>query len=140
MRTDAEYEAEQKRLHPYIKPDAPKQMLSLVTPGRRALGETWSKVVISTTPGGLTMRREDAEAPADGSAIVACAGSDSVYADYIIEAQFAKARERSVQPHELTEQEKFDAINEAWQAFMEQKVRRLRRQSSFGAGGAFQRD
>lgn len=140
MKTDSEYEAEQKRLHPFIKPDAPKQMLSLITPGRRAYGEQWTKVVLSTTPEGLTMRREDAPAPADGSAIVACAGADTEYANYIIEAQFEKAKARAVQPHELSYEEKYAAVNEAWMAYMEQKIRRLKRQSSIGPGGTFQRD
>lgn len=140
MLTDDQYAAEQKRLHPFIKPVAPKQMLTLVIPGRRALGEGWSKVVLSKTPEGMTVRRESVETPADGTAIMAMAGADTAYADYIIEAQFEKARKRAVEPSELTPAEKYAAVNEAWMAFVEEKIRRLKRKTSIGAGGTFQRD
>lgn len=129
---------EQRRMHPYLKPEIAEQV-TLIVPGRRALGETWSKVVIGHDGDDITVHREDAQAPADGHSIMVVAGEDSGYTAYILDAAIEKAAERAVAVPELTPQERFEAVNEAWQAFMEDKLRHLRGQTTVGRTGMFQR-
>ena len=130
--------AEQKRLHPYMKPEITHEITMLV-PGRRALGETWTKVTIGHDAENVTVATEAADAPADGKPIMAVTGADAEYASYILAAQVEKAKARAVAPQALTKQERYDILNEAWHAFLEQKIRHLKGQSTFGAGGATQR-
>ena len=131
---------EQRQLHPLIKPSEPKPVITMIMPGRRALGESWSKVTIGESPDGMTIAREDADAPADGKPIMAMSGPDAEYAKYIIEAQMEMAKARACAPQELTAAERYAALNKAWQDYMEQKLRHLKGVSAIGAGGMFQRE
>ncbi|HET6495073.1 MAG TPA: hypothetical protein VFH61_06890 [Thermoleophilia bacterium] len=111
--------------------------ITMIVPGRRSLGEGWSKVSIGHTADEITVEREDAPAPADGKTITVVAGPDAEYSSYILEAAYEKAAHRP--PAELTAQEIYDATNEAWFAFLEDKARHGRGQTSIGAAGMFQR-
>ena len=129
---------EQKRLHPSMKPRVTEQ-ITMIVPGRRALGETWSRVTIGHDGADITVAREDAAAPADGNPIVVLAGADAGYASYIMEAALEKAQERAVAPQALTPQEIHQATNAAWQAFIEDKLRWMKGQTTIGPGGMMQR-
>lgn len=113
---------------------------TLIVPGRRALGEEWRKVTIGHTGDRITVDNEPHEAPADGKPIMAMGVSDPGYIDDIIEAQLGKAIERANKPvREMTHDEYTRVINEAFQAWMEQKIRHLRGQTTIGPGGMQQR-
>ena len=130
--------AAQKRLHPYLTPEI-TQEISMIVPGRRALGEDWVRVTVGHDADNITYSTSPAEAPADGKPIMAVTGRDAECAEYILTAQMEKAKARAVAPQELTAQERFEAVNVAWLAFIEDKLRYLRGQSTFGPGGFTQR-
>ena len=111
--------------------------ITMIVPGRRSLGEGWSKVSIGHTSDEITVEREDAPAPADGKTITVVAGPDAEYSSYILEAAYEKAANRP--PGAMTHMERVAVMNEAWFAFLEDKLRHLRGQTSIGAAGMFQR-
>lgn len=130
--------AAQKRLHPYLKPKI-GHGISMIIPGRRALGESWVRVTLGHDADNMTYDSEPAEAPADGKPIMALTGEDAEIAGYILTAQMEKAKDRAVAPQALTHQERYDAVNAAWHDYVEQKLRMLRGQSAFGPGVTTQR-
>lgn len=122
-------------------------IVTMVTPGRRALGESWSKVSIawSSEDRAYVLRREDAPAPADNLPIfVPSLGNLSMEAvDFIIQSQQKEAeyRERSKSKTRAQQQkETYERINRMWQDYAEQKLRWLRGQTTLGAGGFNQRE
>ena len=129
---------QQMREHPYIKPSTTDQM-EMVVPGRRALGEDWVKVTLGHDADQVVIDSVPVEAPADRKPVFVVAGADSEYARYILEAQMEKARQRARLPHELSQADKYAALNEAWFNFIEEKLAFLKGKSSFGAGGGIQR-
>jgi hypothetical protein len=136
--TERESYLEQRKLHPLIKP-VTNHEITMVIPGRRALGETWTRVTIGHDADNITYAAEPADAPADGKTIMAMTGKDAEMASYILTSQMEKAKARAVAPQELTAQERYEMVNEAWQAYVEQKLRALKGQSTFGPGGSTQR-
>lgn len=131
--------AEARRLHPFIKNVEPAAVITMIVPGRRALGEHWSLVTIGHDGHDLTVERQAAEAPADLRPIVAVSGPDAEYTRYILEAQVEKAQQRAATVDELSHRERHEAINAAWQAYVEDKLRWLRGQTTIGPGGMQQR-
>lgn len=134
----AESIAEQKAAHPMFKPEITHD-ITMVVPGRRALGEDWVKVTIGHDADNIVYDTAPAEAPADRKPIMAVTGREQEYASYILTAQMEKAKSRAVTPQDLTPKERYDAVNAAWQDYLEQKVLALRGVSTFGAAGGFQR-
>src|SRR3990167_1456473 len=118
----------------------PNPLMTMVVPGRRAMGEQWSKVNIYPDPdtGTYIVEREDTAAPADQSPIfVPGMGSISLeMADFILERSRDEARTRAKQPKRDAKKE----LNAAWQEFCEQKLRWYRGQSTLGPGGMSQRE
>lgn len=129
----------QSNQHPYIKPTVADQ-ITMVIPGRRALGEQWVKVTLGHDGEDMVYDRVAADAPADGKPIIALTGEDAEYAKYILQAQMDKAKARAVAPQELTHEERMKAVNEAWQAYMGDKLAWLKGRSTIGAGGLVQRN
>ena len=137
--TDPE-EREFDPAHPRIKNHAKiTPQFTMVTPGRRALGEDWSKVVIGHTDDDITVEVTPTEAPANNIPIIVAHEGEMEMIDYIVSAQRAKAEERGVQEGELSQQERFAAVNEAWHDYMQDKVRWLKGTSTIGAAGLIQR-
>lgn len=136
--TAEESQREQKRLHPYIKP-VQNHEVTMVVPGRRALGESWLRVTLGNDGDNITLSTEATEAPADNKPIMAFTGRDAAVANAIITKQMEMSRGRAVAPQEMTHEERYALVNAAWQDFMEQKIRALRGQSTFGPGGSSQR-
>lgn len=136
--TAAESYQEQRRLHPLIKPVS-NHSITMVVPGRRALGESWTRVTIGNDGDNITVDAEPTEAPADNKPIVAMTGNDAVIAQAIITKQMEMAHGRAVAPQEMTHAERYALVNAAWNDYVEQKIRALRGQSSFGPTGSFQR-
>ena len=129
---------EQKRLHPHIKP-VQNHAVSMVVPGRRALGESWLRVTIGNDGDNVTYSTESTEAPADNKPIMAITGNDAAIAEAIITKQLEMAHGRAVAPQDMTHEERYALVNAAWHDYIEQKLRALRGQSTFGPGGSSQR-
>jgi hypothetical protein len=136
--TVEESRREQKRLHPYIKPVS-NHAISMIVPGRRALGESWLRVTLGNDGDNITYSTEPTEAPADNKPIVAITGVNAEVAQAIITKQLEMAHGRAVAPQEMTHEERYALVNAAWHDWIEQKIRALRGVSTFGPGGANQR-
>lgn len=128
-------------LHPLIK-DANEvtPVFTMITHGRRALGEDWNKVTIGHDADEMTLEIEPAEAPVGGKPIVVVHEGEVEMIDYIITAAREKAAARAAQPAELTRQERYEAVNAAWQDYMANKLRWMQGVSTMGAGGLIQRE
>lgn len=131
------YEA-QRKLHPFIKPIA-NHSITMIVPGRRALGESWTKVTIGDDGDNITVDAEATEAPADNKPIVAMTGNDAAIANAIITKQMELSHGRAIAPQEMTHEERYRLVNAAWMDYVEQKIRALRGQSTFGPAGSTQR-
>ena len=122
-------------------------LVTMITPGRRALGETWSKVSVTWSPDerAYVLQREDSPAPADNKPIfVPALGNMSMEAvDFIIQSQMKEAeyRERSQSStREQRQKENYERVNRMWQDYAAQKLAWLRGQTTLGAGGFFQKE
>lgn len=128
----------------HIKSKAPENVVTMIVPGRRALGEEWSYVTIGATPDGIVVNRSDIrehgiEAPPTGKPIVAIGAREQVYAEYIIAAMQARAQERALNPQHMSQAERMQIVNEAWHNYVEQKLRMYQGKSQFGPSGFTQR-
>ena len=132
--------------HVQIAKGAPSNPIaSLITPGRRALGEDWSKVHIGwdDDAGEYTVDREDTPAPADGKPIfVPALGNLSWEAvDFILEEQRKEAEYRKARGKQgMSDAELNVLLNRMWQDFVAIKLKHFRGESTVGAGGLFQRE
>lgn len=119
-------------------------IVTMVMPGRRALGEEWSKVTlyVDEDTDQITAEREDHAAPADLRPIFvpALANCPPEMVDYMIGLQMKEAEYRKAHPQGMPLAERTRLINEAWHAFVEQKLRWFRGQSQIGPGGMSQRE
>lgn len=124
-------------IHSTPKPNV--NQITMVVRGRRALGETWSKVTISEnhTTDKIDVIREDTEAPADDRPIMILGAKEQEYADYILTAALEKATARGKTVAELvTDRAEYaKTLNEIWHDYMLEKVRLYRGISQIGATG-----
>lgn len=121
----------------------PNPVMSMIVPGRRALGEQWSKVsVLPNADGTFTVEREETPAPADNTAIfVPSLGNLSFEAvDFILE--YKKKDQEYRKSHNLpvkwgwSEKE----ITEMFHDFCRQKLKHWKGQTVSGPGGWTQRE
>lgn len=109
---------------------------SIVVPGRRALGEQWTRLDISHDKDQVYVTNEgSAETPPDGKVQVV-ASEDAEYTNYILSALPEKIGERMSNPQEMSIEERTKLINDLWQDYWEQKLKEGRAASQFGPGGA----
>lgn len=131
--------------HIQIKEPEANPIVTMITPGRRALGEDWSRVDVSWDGERYITKREDAPRPADGNPIfVPGLGNLSVeMMNFVIaeqqkEAEYRqRAREQGVTQKRESETE---TLNRLWHDYIEAKVKALKGQSQFGPGGHTQRE
>lgn len=146
-----------------VKKKDKRNLITVVKPGPRALGienETVSidinpntdKIEVTTTP------TEAAQAPNGARTLAVFGASDPSYLKDILEAQKGKATEKKIIArdgdcdkmawvhgqlvrcaHDEPPCPRYMLINEMWHNYIERKIRALKGQSSFGAGGGFQR-
>lgn len=127
--------------HPRIKDHAKvTPVYTMITPGRRALGEDWSKVTIGHTDDQMTLEVEPTEAPASNRPIVVAHEGEMEMIDYILTAAREKAAQQAGLPELMTKEEKFKLVNEAWQDYIGNKLRWMQGVSTIGAGGLVQRE
>ncbi len=117
-------------------------VMTMITQGRRALGEDWRKIVIRPTPeGDYDIENEATEAPADKNPIlVPGMGNVSVeMADFILESSRDRAIERAVRPRQ-SQKEINAEVNKLWHDYVEQRLRHFKGQTTIGPGGMQQRE
>ena len=119
---------------------AEKPVISMIVPGRRALGETWSKVHIvpNADTGEYDVVREDAEQPSDNRPIF-IVGLGNVGLDileYALGDQREKAKTRAKRPREDLTKE----LNHMWQDYVREKIEWFNGRSQFGPAGFTQRE
>lgn len=118
-------------------------VMHMVTPGRRALGEGWSKVTVSANPdtGQYETVREDTEAPADNTAIVVPAmGNISIeLADYILEYKKKDQEYRKTNKMPIKRGYTQKEITQMFYEYLEAKRKKFKNQTQSGPGGWTQR-
>lgn len=122
------------------KPGNP--IMSMIVPGRRALGEDWSKVTVVHDGKGYKVEREDTPAPADNKPIfVPALGNLSMeMADYVLEYQRKEAEYRARNPNRPKPEDSFAEINRMWLDFVEWKLKAFKGQTVSGPAGTVQRE
>lgn len=117
-------------------------VVKMITPGRRALGEDWSEVTIAHDGNEIHVTSVPHEAPADGKAIIVPTQgkrNDSM-TDFILDKYMGLAAERAAHPQPaMSPAERYALMNKWWMDYLENKIRHLRGQSTFGPGGFTQR-
>lgn len=146
-----------------VKQREKKNLITVVQPGPRALGvqneivsvdinPNTDKIEVTRTPS------EAAVAPNQARALAVFGAHDKVHLEDIMQAQKGKATERKIIAregdcdrmavihgqlvrcaHDEPPCPRYMLINEMWSNYIEVKARWLAGKSSFGAGGAFQR-
>lgn len=127
--------------------------ITMLTPGRRALGEGWQLVTIGGDEDEITVERTPTEAPADGKPVIVVNSHDKYdmgYVAAILEAQRGKQAEQKIigpDPcgnrncmHDGMHCGRFRLVNEMWHNFIGEKMAWLAGRSSIGAGGMIQRE
>ena len=131
------------RHDPHVKwtKKAPVPVVQVIMPGRRSLGETWSKVTIGIdeeTDSYVTTREDTAAPPAERPIIVPALGNLSVdMTNYLLEA--ARHNQRPLTQTE-TPAERWNRINKLWQDYAEQRLRHFKGQTTIGPAGMHQRE
>lgn len=119
-----------------------KPIMHMIVPGRRALGEEWSKVTITpNVDGGYDADREDTPAPALNVPIfVPALGNISLeMADFLLERQRKEQEYQVNDPRRQHSPVLEEKIKEAWLDFVEQKLKLFKRQTQSGPEGWTQR-
>ncbi len=118
--------------------------MSMIVPGRRSLGEDWSKVSIFANPdtGGYDVEREDTPAPAEKCAIfVPAMGNLSWEAvDYLLEFKRKDQEYRKTHNLPIKRGWTYDEINNLFHDWVEMKLRNFKGQTVSGPGGTNQRE
>ena len=119
-----------------------KPVMHMIVPGRRALGEDWSKVTITPTPEGTyEVEREDTPAPALNVPIfVPALGNISLeMADWMLERQRKEQEYQQNDPRRQHSPVLEEKLKEWWLDFVEQKLKNFKRQTQSGPDGWTQR-
>ena len=117
-------------------------VMTMIIPGRRALGENWSKVNITIDENGhYGVEREDTPAPATNVPIfVPGMGNISAeMADYILEWHRKEAEYKAKNPSRPRAETQTEQINRMWFDYLEWKKKMLRHQTFSGPAGWAQR-
>jgi hypothetical protein len=127
-----------------IRSTKPKPLLTMITPGRRAYGEEWSKVTVTPNPdtGGYDVEREDTPAPAGNTPIIVPAlGEMSIeMADYLLEYKRKDQEYRVSQGLPIRTTWTHEEINNIWHDWCEFKAKTLAGKTQSGPGGWAQRE
>lgn len=135
----------------YMPNKRPTEVIRMIVPGRRALGEDWSEVVIGHTDDAIVAHKRPTEAPEGGVPIMAVGGRDAQHMRDIVEAQRGKQAERTMVDRGSWECESltcghatsacpmFQLLNEMWWNYNEMKAKELAGITTIGAAGTFQR-
>lgn len=124
-----------------------KPAVSMVIPGRRALGEDWVKVNIVPNPvtGGYDVQHAgDVEKPAMGQTVIVpgLSGLSTDEIDFILEGAIYRQEEVARHPRRqpVTDAEIEKMVNEMWMDYCEQKLKWFKGQTTLGPVGFNQRE
>ena len=121
-----------------------KPLMHMIVPGRRALGETWSKVTITpnSETGQYDVQKEATTAPADNKPIIVPAlGNISIeMADYLLEESREEAKRRARNPNYTESRDYATYLNQLFQDFIARRLAIAQGKSVIGPGGATQRE
>ena len=122
---------------------APKPIVKMITPGRRAYGEAWQEVTIGVDNDEIKVIESKAtEAPPDNRPIyVPSMGNLAMEAvDHLLEGAKKAQEYGKKHPRQMSLKEYDKWLNEQWLSFVEQKLKWFRGQTTIGPGGFFQRE
>lgn len=126
-----------------LKKAPEKPVMTMIVPGRRALGEDWSKVTVTPNAetGDYDVEREDTAAPPLNIPIfVPALGNVSLeIADFILESQRKEQEYQVKNPNRQHSPVLEQKIKELWLDFVEQKLKAFKRQTQSGPAGTTQR-
>jgi hypothetical protein len=128
-----------------LKAKKPKPVAKMVMMGRRAYGEGWREITLAVDERNdeiVVYENKPVEAPAANKPIyVPAMGNLAMEAvDFLVEGA-RKSQEYGLKhPSDMSPREYAKWINEQWIAFVENKFRWFKGQSTFGPGGFTQRD
>jgi len=112
---------------------------SIIVPGRRALGEEWTRLDISHDQDKVYVTNEGpTEAPTSGR-ITAVAAHEVEYTNHVLEAMKEKGLDQQRNPQVMSLEERTKLLNELWQDYVEQRLKHFKGQSQFGPSGMTQR-
>ena len=117
--------------------------MHMVIPGRRALGEDWSKVSIyANENGGYDVEREDATAPAENVAIFVPGMGNMSYeaVDYLLEYKKKDQEYRKAHNQPIKRGWTYDEINKLFHDWIELKLKRFKGQTHSGPTATYQRE
>lgn len=116
--------------------------MTMIVPGRRALGETFTRVELGVMNDRIVVHTEPTEAPASGQTVAVMHGKDAKYAEYIMEAMDAKQKEALARGALSAEEKRkiaYDALQRLWFDHIEQKKKWLSGSTQIGPSGLHQR-
>ena len=126
-----------------IKKPKAKPIVKMITPGRRAFGESWQEVTIAVDDDQIAVvENKPAGAPPGGRPIyVPAMGAMSMEAvDFLLEGARKSQEYGKKHPRQMSLAEFNTWLNRQWLDFMEQKLKWFRGQSTSGPGGHVQRE
>lgn len=119
-------------------------VMHMIVPGRRALGEDWSKVTVYANPdtGGYDVEREDTPAPAEGCAIFVPAMGNLSYeaVDYLLEYKRKDQEYRKSHNMPIKRGWSEKEISQLFQDWIQLKLKRFKHQTFSGPNSWAQRD
>ena len=126
-----------------IKKKRQKPLLTMITPGRRALGESWSKVTVTPNAdtGKYDVEREATDAPARNVPIIVPALNvmEIEMADFILEKYRKEQEYQAKNPKWQHNQGLADKLEEWFWDYAARKLAAFRRTSQSGPSGWTQR-
>lgn len=127
------------------RPKPNNAVMTMVVPGRRALGEEWRKVTIRPeADGGYTTENEPAQAPPGGVPVVipALANLSDAEINFILEGalKFQEYQSRRPRRRPVSDPEIQRMVQSMWNDYVENKLKGLKGQTTLGPGGYFQRE
>ncbi len=111
--------------------------MTMVIPGRRALGETWTQVEIGVRNDQVVAQAKPAEAPPSQQPFAILHGEDAKYAEELL-AMMNDQQRASLAGGTMTDDDRA-AIRKMWMDHIENKLKWLRGQTQVGASGLHQR-
>lgn len=129
----------------HIKKPKPKPIVKMITPGRRAYGESWQEVTVAVDEQNdriAVVENRPTQAPSDGRPIYVPALGEMEMAavDFLLEGARKQQEYGKKHPRQMSLAEFNTWLNQQWQDYVEQKLKWFKGQTTLGPGGFFQRE
>ena len=126
-----------------VKKPKSKPVMKMITPGRRSLGEGWREVTVAVDDDQIKVTENRAAAPPPGGRpiyVPAMGNLEMDAVDFLIEGARKSQEYNQKHPRQMSLAEYDKWLNEQWQAFVEQKLKWFKGQTTLGPGGFYQRE